>query len=94
MTKPIIPIFYACDDNFVKYTIVSLHSMIRNASTAYRYHIYVLHTGISEPMMEKVLALKNDCFEITFENVTVGGRPICAKDLRVEGNVQSLNIVS
>ena len=70
MSKPIIPIFYACDDNFVKYTIVSLHSMICNASTDYHYQIYVLHTGISAPMMEKVLALKNDCFEVSFENVT------------------------
>ena len=59
MDKPIIPIFYACDDNFVKYTVVSIHSMIRNASAAYHYHIYILHTGISAPMMEKVLAEKN-----------------------------------
>lgn len=70
MDKPIIPIFYACDDNFVKYTVVSIHSMIRNASTAYHYHIYILHTGISAPMMEKVLALRNEQFDISFENVT------------------------
>ena len=70
MDKPIIPIFYACDDNFVKYTIVSMHSMIQNASKDHRYHVYILHTGISAPMMEKVLALKNDWFEISFENVT------------------------
>ena len=30
---------------------------------------------------------------ITFDNVTVGGRPICSDDLRIEGNVQNLNIV-
>ena len=24
-----IPVFYACDDNFVKYTMVSLQSMFR-----------------------------------------------------------------
>ena len=70
MNKPIIPIFYACDDNFVKYTIVSMHSMIRNASKDFQYHVYILHTGISRSMMEKVLALKNDRFEISFENVT------------------------
>ena len=70
MNKPIIPIFYACDDAFVKYTIVSIHSMIRNASTDHRYHIYILHTEISAPMMEKVLALQNDHFTISFENVT------------------------
>jgi hypothetical protein len=34
-----IPIFYACDDNFVKYTVVSLHSMIKNASKEYKYHV-------------------------------------------------------
>ena len=33
----IIPIFYACDDNFVKYTIVSLYSMIQNASVEFSY---------------------------------------------------------
>ncbi len=68
--KPVIPVFYACDDNFVKYTIVSLHSMIRNASTEEQYRVYVLHTGISDGMKEKVLALQTDNFEITFEDVT------------------------
>ena len=31
---------------------------------------------------------------VVFENVTVGGRPITKEDLRVEGNVQNLNIRS
>ena len=46
--SPIIPIFYACDDNFVKFTVVSIASMIENASTEHQYHIYVLHTDIKE----------------------------------------------
>ena len=70
MAKPIIPIFYACDDNFVKYTIVSLHSMMRHASSDFSYHVYILHTGISEPMQKKVLELSNEDFEISFEDVT------------------------
>ena len=70
MERPIIPIFYACDDNFVKYTVVSLHSMIKNASADYKYHVYILHTGISEPMMKKVFELSCDNFEISFEDVT------------------------
>ncbi len=65
----VIPIFYACDDRFLKYTIVSLSSMIRNASKEHRYHVYVLHTNITEPMKQKVYALKNEQFQITFENV-------------------------
>ena len=65
-----IPIFYACDDNFVKYTIVSLHSMMQNASKDHNYHVYVLHTNISAEMQKKVLKLANDRFTISFENVT------------------------
>ena len=70
MANTTIPVFYACDDTFVKYTIVSIYSMIKNASREYAYHIYILHTGISQPMQEKVLALKNENFEISFEDVT------------------------
>lgn len=70
MSQPIIPIFFACDDNFVKYTIVSLHSMISNAAKGRRYHIYVLHTCISDEMKQKLGALANEDFTISFENVT------------------------
>ncbi len=66
----IIPIFYACDDNFVKYTIVSLYSMIQNASVEYRYKVYVLHTEISEETQRKVQDLKNDNFSIEFVDMT------------------------
>jgi lipopolysaccharide biosynthesis glycosyltransferase len=57
-----IPIFYACDDNFVKYTIVSLHSMMQNASKDHNYHVYILHTNISAEMQKKVLQLANARF--------------------------------
>lgn len=70
MDKQIIPVFYACDDNFVKYTIVSLRSMMANASREHVYHIYILHTEISEGMKQKVLEMANENFIISFENVT------------------------
>ena len=70
MNNQIIPIFYACDDNFVKYTIVSLYSMIKNASKDYKYHVYILNTNISEEMKERLMVLQNENFEITFEDVT------------------------
>ncbi len=70
MDNQIIPIFYACDDAFVKYTVVSMYSMIQNASKAHRYHIYILHTEISEQMKQSVLTLQNENFEISFEDVT------------------------
>ncbi|MBQ8140536.1 MAG: 1-acyl-sn-glycerol-3-phosphate acyltransferase [Clostridia bacterium] len=70
MDKQIVPIFYACDKNFVKYTVVSLYSMIKNASKDYDYRVYILHTSISEDIKKKVLELENDSFKISFEDVT------------------------
>ena len=68
--KKVIPVFYACDDAFVKYTIVSLHSMIKNASTDFEYKIYILNTSIGEDMKSRLLALANDNFEIIFVDVS------------------------
>lgn len=65
-----VSVFYACDDNFVKYTIVSLSSMIANASRDKNYEVHVLHTGISDEMMKKTKALENECFKISFDDVT------------------------
>ena len=53
-----IPIFYACDDAFVKYTIVSLTSIKENASRERQYHVYVLYTDISEEM-KNILDVKD-----------------------------------
>ena len=70
MTTSHIPIFYACDNNFVKFTVVSLYSMIKNASKEYKYRVYVLHTDITEETKQSVYALANDNFEIFFEDVS------------------------
>ncbi len=67
---PIIPIFYACDDNFVKYTVVSLFSMMENASPKYRYHAYILHSGISAEMKSHINALARENFTVSFEDVS------------------------
>lgn len=70
MNQTVIPIFYACDDAFVKYTIVSLHSMMVNASPEYHYIVHILHTEISEEMQKKVLSMANSNFDIRFVDVT------------------------
>lgn len=69
MSNKIIPIFYACDDAFVKYTIVSLSSLIKNASKKFTYKIYVLNTQISEDMKNAILTLDCDNFEISLVDV-------------------------
>ncbi len=65
-----VSIFYACDDSFVKFTVVSLSSMIKNADPTRKYHVTVLHTGISDRMKKVVLALSNETFSIDFRDVT------------------------
>ena len=74
---PIIPIFYACDDAFVKYTVVSLFSMMENASPKYRYHAYILHTGITEEMRSRVKALARENFTVSFEDVSAYLTGVC-----------------
>lgn len=72
MAHPYIPIFFACDDAFVKFTVISLHSIIQNASREYRYRVHVLHTDIREESREQLYALgrENPHFEISFDDVT------------------------
>ena len=65
-----IPIFYACDDAFIKYTIVSLSSMIENASADFDYDVHVLSTTATEEMKEKVLKLACDNFKVSFDDVS------------------------
>jgi lipopolysaccharide biosynthesis glycosyltransferase/1-acyl-sn-glycerol-3-phosphate acyltransferase len=70
MIQPTVEIFYACDEKFLKYTEVSLHSMMKNASGERNYHVHILHTGISEDSEKRVMAKATDSFKITFDDVT------------------------
>lgn len=70
MNRKEIPIFFACDDNFVKFTLVSLYSIKKNASKAFNYKIYVLHTGITGRMMSLLYELSDENFSVVFRDVT------------------------
>lgn len=70
MAKKIIPIFFSVDDNFVKYTIVSLKSIIENAAKGNEYRVYILNTGISEKMQQIAYDMQNEDFKIEFVDVT------------------------
>ena len=65
-----IPIFYACDDNFVKFTMISMKSMMENASKDFKYVIHILHSDISDEMKQEVLNMKTDNFDIQFDDIT------------------------
>ena len=70
MQKHTIPIFYALDERFLKYGIVSLYSLRENAVSGDTYKIYFLHTDVTDESRAKVKnLLERPGFEIYFENV-------------------------
>ena len=75
----IIHLFYACDDAFLKYTAVSLHSIKKNADRERKYHVHVLYTDMSEQNRSRVLAMADDCFDISFDNVSRYLDNLCAR---------------
>ncbi len=75
MAKPVIPIFYSCDENFLQYCLVSMASLLKNASPDYVYCIYILNTDIPEEAQKK---FQDDLgsmqfsaeYKVQFEDVT------------------------
>ena len=70
MQNKVIPIFYACDNAFVKFTMVSLRSMMENAAKDRKYQIHILHTDIEAATQQAVLRMQNEQFSVMFDDVT------------------------
>lgn len=66
----IIPIFFACDNDFVKYTTVAIKSLMVNASRDRVYHIHILNTGIDEEKRRFLLEMSDEIFTISFDDVS------------------------
>ena len=69
--KKTITVFYACDDNFVKFCIVSIKSLLKNANKDYYYVIHVLNSGLSKEM-------ENELKKLNEENVKIN--LVCVAD--------------
>lgn len=54
--RPVIPVVFASDNNYVPMVTTTIYSMLKNASNAYRYDIVVLHEGIEWENQEKMKA--------------------------------------
>lgn len=70
--KPVIPIFFAADDNYVPFLAVTLYSLEQNADTNFHYDIKILNAdNISVENKFKILAeFEKDGFDIEFVDVT------------------------
>ncbi len=65
----IIPIFLAADDKYVKYMMVTMQSIIENATNKFLYRIYILHTDISESNQVLVKSMEKLNVRIEFVDV-------------------------
>lgn len=71
MNRKTVPVFFALDERFLKYGIVSLFSMRENAKRDdVLYKVYFLHTDVLHESQAKVKTLERDGFEILFEDVS------------------------
>lgn len=66
----VIPIFFACDDRYVKFMMVTMRSIIMHASLQYKYVFYVLHRDITKANMDKVYGMQTHNVSVVFVDVT------------------------
>lgn len=66
----VVPVFFACDNKFVPYMMVTMKSLIENSSPKRTYLIHVLHTDISIHNQGLVKTLETPNCMIEFNNVS------------------------
>jgi len=65
----IIPIFFASDDNYIPFLIVTLESIVSNAKSNSEYHFYILNNGLKQESIDKVMEYNYNNFKVEFINV-------------------------
>lgn len=66
----IVPIFYICDNAYMKYINVSIKSLVENSTKDYEYRIHILNTDITEDTIRRTRTLETENVKIFFEDVT------------------------
>ena len=64
-----IPVCFACDNDFAKYTAVAVQSVIENASANFNYDIFVLNENFDEAVVSKFESLSKDNISVRCINV-------------------------
>ncbi len=67
-----ITIFFTVDDNYVRYMLVTLKSIIDQSKRSNKYDIYVVHTGLNKDNRNRINSLfKKDNFSLHFYNISM-----------------------
>lgn len=69
MTKKIIPLVFAVDDNYAPFLGVTLRSIFDNSSKDYFYKVYVLTTGLNKTNMERLSVFETEYSSLEYVNV-------------------------
>lgn len=75
----VIPVFYACDDGYVKYLIVSMTSLIEHANPKNKYHIHILYTSMSDESIKKLYSLSTKNVSVLLHDVSDNLRSLKSK---------------
>lgn len=65
----VVPVFFACDDDYVKYLQVCLRSLIDHTTPNHDYRIYVLNTNISAINKRKLYSMQTGNVSVEFVDV-------------------------
>ena len=65
--KPVIPVFFATDNNYAPFVAVTLESILENCSKDYFYHFHVLTTDLDRDVRhckrrEQIYAIESKNF--------------------------------
>lgn len=66
----VVPIFFACDDDYVKYLMVCIRSLIDHTSEKNDYRIYILNTNISTENKAKLREMETVNVSVDFCDVS------------------------
>lgn len=66
----VVPIFFAADDKYTKFMMVTMKSIIANTSKKYQYKMYVLNIDISAENQAMVKRMETSNCKIIFVDVT------------------------
>lgn len=69
MNKPIIPIFFAIDNDYAKFFSVALSSLVDNVSDDNFYNIHILYEGLSEDNKQALMAFEKENVKLIFSEM-------------------------
>ena len=64
--KPVIPVFFATDNNYAPFVAVTLESILENCSKDYFYHFHVLTTDLDKKYEEVIAKYESEDVKIEF----------------------------